>query len=83
MTSGTVAELVEDAVTVGLLHLGMDVVTRVSQFGDLLGEELHAVDGVAEDDGLVDLQLGEEGVEAVDLLPFFNVGIELGDTTEG
>lgn len=38
------------------------------------------VDGVAEDDGLVDLQLREERVEAVHFLALRNEGIELGDT---
>ena len=60
-----VAELVEDAVAVGLLHLGVDVEAGEAELGDLLGEELDAVDGVAENYGLVDFQLGEEGVEAM------------------
>lgn len=38
------------------------------------------VDGVAEDDGLVDLQLGEEGVEAVHFLALCHEGVELRDT---
>lgn len=38
------------------------------------------VDGVAEDDGLVDLQLGEEGVEAVYFLALGHEGVELRDT---
>ncbi len=40
-----------------LLHLGVDVEARVAELRDLLGQELHAVHRVAEDDGLVDLQL--------------------------
>lgn len=83
VTGGTVAELVEDTVAVGLLHLGVNVVAGVSELGDLLGQKLDAVDRVAEDDGLVDLELGEEGVEAVDLLPLLDVGVELGDAAEG
>ena len=47
----------EYAVAVALHHLGMDVEARVSQLGDLLGQQLHTVYRVAEDDGLVDLQL--------------------------
>ena len=80
VTSTSIAEFVEDSVTVGLLHLGMDVEARVAKLGNFLGEEFHAVDRVAEDDGLVDFQLGEEGVEAVNLLPLFDIGVELGDT---
>lgn len=40
-----------------LSHLGVDVEAGVSQLGDLLGEELHSLGGVAEDYGLVDLEL--------------------------
>ena len=52
-----VPEVVEDAVPVALRHLGVDVEARVAQLRDLLGQQLHAVDAVAEDDGLVDAQL--------------------------
>jgi hypothetical protein len=52
-----VAEVVEDAVAVALQHLGVDVEARVAQLRDLLGQQLYAVDAVAEDDRLVDLQL--------------------------
>ena len=41
------------------------------------------MDRVAEDDGLVDRQLGEERVEAVDLLPLLDEGVVLGDAAEG
>ncbi len=47
----------ENAVPVRLLHAGVDVVTRVTQLRDLLGQELNALSGVAEDDALVDLEL--------------------------
>lgn len=65
--AGTVAEIVEYSVTGMLGHLGMAVEARVAQLGDLLGQEFHAVGRVAKNDGLVDLQLGEERVEAVNL----------------
>ena len=67
MPRGSVPELVEDAVAVGLLHLGVDVEAGEPELGDLLGEELHTVYGVAENYGLVDFKLGEEGVEAVEM----------------
>lgn len=57
VTADAIAEVVEDAVAVVLEHLGVRVEARVAEFGDLLGEELDAVGGVAEDDGLVDLEL--------------------------
>ena len=48
----------EDAIPVCLEHLGVRVETGVAEFSDLLRQELDSVCGVAEDDGLVDLQLG-------------------------
>ena len=83
MTRPPVTELVEHPVTVCLLHFGMYVETGVSQFRYLLGKELDAVNRVTEDDGLVNLELGEEGVKAVNLLAFLDVGIELGNTPKG
>ena len=47
----------EDTVSVRLQHLGMDVEAGVAQLRDFLGQQLHAVHRVAEDDGLVDLEL--------------------------
>ena len=35
----------------------MNVIAGVAQFGDLLGEQLHALCWIAENDGLVDAQL--------------------------
>ena len=72
----------EDAVAVRLQHLRVDVKARISELGDLLREQLDAVDRVAEDDRLVDLELREEGVEAVHLLPLLDEGVILGDAFE-
>ena len=77
-----VAELVKDAVAVGLLHLGVDVVARVAELGDLLGQKFDAIDRIAENDALVDLELGEESVEAVNLLALFDVRVELRDAPQ-
>ena len=41
MAGSAVAELVEDAVTVGLLHFGVDVEARVAQLRDLLRQQLY------------------------------------------
>ena len=57
MPSLAIPEVMEHSVAVRLQHLGMDVEARVAQLGDLLGQEFHPACGVAEDDGLVDLQL--------------------------
>lgn len=51
----TVPEIVEDTVTVVLKHLGVGVEARVSELRDLLGQQLHTVGGVTEDNRLVDL----------------------------
>ena len=47
----------EDPVAVRLDHLGVNVIARVAKLRDLLGQQLDAVDRVAEDDALIDLQL--------------------------
>ena len=52
-----VAEVVEDAVAVRLEHLCVRVETGVSELSHLFGEELDTVRGIAENNGLVDLQL--------------------------
>lgn len=52
-----IAEVVEDLVSVGLGHAGVDEETGVAQLRDLLGQQLHTLDRVAEYDTLVDLQL--------------------------
>ena len=72
----------EDAVTSRLKHARVRVEAGVSQLGDLLREKLDAVGGVAENDRLVYLELGKEGIQAVNLLLFFNKGVVLSDTTE-
>lgn len=57
MTQPNRAELQEKLY---LHHLGVDVEAGVAQLGDLLGQELHPLSGVTEDDGLVDLELEAE-----------------------
>lgn len=57
-----VAEVMENAVAVRLEHLCVGVETGVSELSHLFGEELDAVRGITENDGLVDLQLGEESI---------------------
>lgn len=83
MPRRTVPELMKDSVSVCLLHLGVDVVAGVPQFGDFFRQEFNAVNRVAEDDALVDFKLRKERVQAVDLLSFLNICIELGNTAEG
>mmetsp|Transcript_25134 Transcript_25134/g.68296 ORF Transcript_25134/g.68296 Transcript_25134/m.68296 type:complete len:228 (-) Transcript_25134:333-1016(-) len=61
----------------------MDVEAGVAQLRNFLGQQLHAVDRVAKDNGLVDAQLGEECVEAVDFLLLLHKCIVLRDTLQG
>ncbi|KAK8222289.1 hypothetical protein BKA81DRAFT_17590 [Phyllosticta paracitricarpa] len=77
VAANTVPEVVENAVASVLKHFGVRVEARVAELGNLLGEELHAVCGVAEYDGLVNLELVEKSVEAVNLLLFFDKSIVL------
>ena len=67
----------KDAISVLLLHLGVNVEAGITEFRDFLGQQLDALGGIAEDDRLVDLQLGEERVQAVDLLPLLDEGVVL------
>lgn len=72
----------EDSVAVCLGHAGMDVEAAVSEFGDLLCKQLDSVCGVAEDNGLVDLELVEQGVQAVHFLSLLDKRIELRDSAQ-
>mmetsp|Transcript_11992 Transcript_11992/g.50212 ORF Transcript_11992/g.50212 Transcript_11992/m.50212 type:complete len:251 (+) Transcript_11992:284-1036(+) len=77
-----VAEVVEHAVAVRLHHLRVDVEARVPELGDLLRQKLDAVHAVAEDDALVDLQLGEERVQAVHFLLLLHKRVVLRDALQ-
>lgn len=67
----TVTEVMKHTVTVMLQHLRVRVEAGVSKFGNLLRKQLHSVCGVAKNDGLVDLEFGEESIETVDFLALF------------
>jgi hypothetical protein len=82
MSRRPVAELVEDAVSVGLLHLGVNVVARVPKFRNFLRKQFNSVNRVAKDDTLIDFKFGKECVEAVYLLSLFDIGVKLGDTAK-
>lgn len=57
ISADAIPEVVKNAVTVLLSHTSMTVVARVAQLGNLLCKKLDTVGGVAEDDGLIDLEL--------------------------
>jgi hypothetical protein len=78
----TIAEVVEDTITVVLKHTRMRVEAGISKLSDLLSEKLDTVRRITENDGLINLELVEEGVQAVDLLLLLNESVVLSDTTE-
>lgn len=82
VSADAVAEVVEDTVTSLLLHPRVTVKAGIAKFCNFLGEKFDSIGRVAENDRLVDLKLGEEGVQAMDLLLLFNKGVVLSDTPE-
>lgn len=82
VSGAAVSEFVKDAVSIGLLHLGVNVEAAVAKLGNLLGQQLNTVDAVAKDDALVDFELGKERVEAVHLLALLDKGVELSNAAQ-
>ena len=60
----------------------MRVEAGISKLSDLLSKKLDTVRRITENDGLINLELVEEGVQAVDLLLLLNESVVLSDTTE-
>ena len=82
VASTAIAKFVENAVTIGLLHLGVNVEAAIAKLSNLLGQKLDAVNAVAENDALVDLELGKKRVESSDLLTLLNECVELSNTAK-
>ena len=82
VTALAAAEVLEHAVAVVLRHLGMNEKAAVSELRHLAREKLDAVRAVGKNDALVHLKLGEERVEARDLLPLVDVRVVLRDTLQ-
>lgn len=78
----TVPEVMKHAVTIVLQHLSVRIEAGVSKFGYLLRKQLHSICGVAENDGLIDLEFGEEGIETVDFLFLFYEAVVLRYTSQ-
>lgn len=78
----TIPEVMKHTITVVLQHLGVRVEAGVSEFGNFLGKKLHSICGVAENDGLVDLEFGEESIEAMDFLFLFYKAVVLRYTSK-
>ena len=70
-------------VTVALVHSRVDEEAAVAQLADLLGEELDAFSTITENDSLGNVKLGEESVEAVQLLAFLQEGVVLREALQG
>lgn len=66
-----------------LLHSRVDVKAWVPELRDLLGKEFDSFGVLAEDDGLVDVELWEQCVEAMEFFLLLEVGIVLGNTLQG
>ena len=71
----------EYSVTIVLQHLGMGVEARIAKVHNLLCKQLNPVGRIAENDRLINLQSGKEGVETMNFLAFLNVAIELSYTS--
>jgi len=82
VAANSTTEVMVDTIAIILPHLGMNVEAGRPQLSDLLGQKLHAIDGVAEDNALVDVQLLEESIQALHFLAFINKGIVLGDALQ-
>lgn len=78
----TVPEVMEHAVAIVLQHFGMRVEAGISKLGYFLCKQLHSVCRVAENDGLIDLEFREQGIEAVNFLFLFYETVVLGDTSK-
>lgn len=53
------SEVMENAISVCLLHLGVDVIAAVAELGDLFRQQFNTLCRIAEDDRLIDLELGK------------------------
>jgi len=78
----TTLEVVENAISVSLIHARVNEEAAVAELADFLGEHLDSLGAVAENDGLRDVELGEERVEAVELLALLQEGVVLGQTLQ-
>ena len=55
----------------------MDEEARIAELADFLRQKLYSLRAIAENDRLRDVELGEEGVQAVKLLSFLQEGVVL------
>ena len=67
MPRRTLPKFMEHSVSVGLLHLGVDVEAGVSQLRDFFCQQFHTINRVAEDNGLIDNKLEDTEQESEEL----------------
>lgn len=67
-------------ISVILLHFRVDVEARVSQLSDLFGQQLNSFGVFTKNDCLVNVQLGEKSVQAVELFSLLEVCVILSYT---
>ena len=75
-------EIVENPVSVTLVHLGVNEEARVAKLTDFARKQLNTLCTIAEDDRLRDVKLSEKGVEAVQLLFLLEEGVVLRETLQ-
>lgn len=73
----------ENPVPILLVHARVDEEARVAELTDFARQELHSLGRFAEDDGLRDVKLREERVQAVELLLLLEEGIVLRHSLQG
>ena len=66
-----------------LTHLSMNKVTGITKLDDLLREQLHPHRRITEYDGLRDVQLTKQRVQAMDLVLLIDVAVVLSYSFEG
>ena len=82
ITADSIAKVMKHPIAIVLQHLGMGVETGEAEFSDLLRKKFNPVCGVAEYDGLIDLELREKSVEAMHFLLLLHKTVILCDSSK-
>ena len=82
ITADTISKIVKDTIAIMLKHLGVRIEARITEFCNFLCQKFHSICGITENDGLIDLELGEERIKAVYFLLFLHEAIILSDSTK-
>mmetsp|Transcript_29631 Transcript_29631/g.27086 ORF Transcript_29631/g.27086 Transcript_29631/m.27086 type:complete len:248 (-) Transcript_29631:478-1221(-) len=79
----TLSEVVENFISVPLVHSGVNVIAGVVGFDNLLGKQFDSLSRVTEDNSLINVKFREKSVKTMNLLLLFKEDIILGDTLQG